>query len=316
MTRPAAAEGSAPTLRLGLLADVQYADKDDFDRVGDGRRILRYRASLDALRRAQQAFAEEQVELVVHLGDLIDGRGLDRTLVDGVRTSAESLEDANAVLDALDPALAYAHVTGNHCLYVPRDWFAERLGVPIRRDTQSRYYTRELPGGWRLIVLDTMDLSDRWTAGSAERDAAVAFRRDAPESPRFDGSFNGGVGQAQLSWLRDELAVAEEDGARCLVCSHHPLSVRAANESHVAWNAEEVSQAIRASPAVVAAFAGHYHPGGFATEDGVHFVTLHGVVEAPEGADAFAILDVHADRLELRGSGVVASHTLPVRAAA
>ena len=89
----------------------------------------------------------------------------------------------------------------------------------------------------------------------------------------------------------------------------------------------EVRAALAEVPGVVAlVLTGHYHPGGYAAwappprDDGnggegggsnvIHFVGLEGLVEAPPGLNAYAVVDVHADRLEVTGFGCAASRTL------
>ena len=71
-------------------------------------------------------------------------------------------------------------------------------------------------------------------------------------------------------------------------------------------------QVLLASPAFVLALAGHDHLGGYSVIDGRHFVTLEALLEAPAGGNAWAVLSVYADRLELAGRGSVTSRSLPV----
>ena len=52
------------------------------------------------------------------------------------------------------PDLPAYHVLGNHCLSVPRQVVLRRLGIP-----QSCYYSVPLPHSWRLVVLDTTEMS-------------------------------------------------------------------------------------------------------------------------------------------------------------
>ncbi len=73
-----------------------------------------------------------------------------------------------------------------------------------------------------------------------------------------------------------------------------------------------VPQALLASPAFCAAFAGHDHTGGYACIDGRHFITVEGLLEAPSGGNAYAVVDVHADRLVIHGRGSVTSRQLPL----
>jgi hypothetical protein len=63
--------------------------------------------------------------------------------------------------------------------------------------------------------------------------------------------------------------------------------------------------------------AGHYHPGGAAVgPTGVHYVTLEGLVEAPEGSNAYALVDVFNDRIRVRGYGAATSRELALRGSA
>lgn len=48
---------------------------------------------------------------------------------------------------------AFYHVLGNHCLRIPRDRLIPALRMP------ASYYSKQLPQKWRLIVLDTTEMS-------------------------------------------------------------------------------------------------------------------------------------------------------------
>ena len=68
--------GDEPVFRFGVVADVQYADKDTA-----GKR--HYRTSLERLRQCVTELQGHELEFVVQLGDLIDEPGdenLDRVL--------------------------------------------------------------------------------------------------------------------------------------------------------------------------------------------------------------------------------------------
>lgn len=45
------------------------------------------------------------------------------------------------------------HVLGNHCLAIPRDRMLKDLHMPYS------YYSKQLPCAWKLIALDTTELS-------------------------------------------------------------------------------------------------------------------------------------------------------------
>lgn len=46
------------------------------------------------------------------------------------------------------------HVLGNHCLAAPRDRLLQRLGMP------RAYYAADIAPGWRLVTLDTTEMSN------------------------------------------------------------------------------------------------------------------------------------------------------------
>lgn len=78
----------------------------------------------------------------------------------------------------------------------------------------------------------------------------------------------------------------------------------------MAWNYNAVKDALLASPAFVAYFAGHDHMGGYCCIDGRHFVTLEAMLEAPEGGNAFAFVSCGSGCLRIDGQGSVTSRTL------
>ena len=45
------------------------------------------------------------------------------------------------------------HTFGNHCLSLPRAMMLRRLGMP------ASFYAADLAPGWRLLVLDTTEMS-------------------------------------------------------------------------------------------------------------------------------------------------------------
>ncbi|GFH32868.1 manganese-dependent ADP-ribose CDP-alcohol diphosphatase, partial [Haematococcus lacustris] len=83
---------------------------------------------------------------VLNLGDTIDGR-------ESLAESLQDLEEMTAVFDALGPQLPILHVIGNHDLRVPRQECLARLRLP------APYYRHPLGPGWRLLVLDTTQLT-------------------------------------------------------------------------------------------------------------------------------------------------------------
>ncbi|CAI5460397.1 unnamed protein product [Closterium sp. Yama58-4] len=81
-----------PLFSFGVVADIQYADKDT--RTSSDGRQQRYREAPGKLAAAVAAFNEAQPPLsaVVTLGDIVDGRD----------TEEATLEDFRVVLGELD----------------------------------------------------------------------------------------------------------------------------------------------------------------------------------------------------------------------
>lgn len=287
-----------PLFRFGLVADVQYADREpDKDE-----KAIYYREAIPTLRKAIDAFGQHKdIRKVVHLGDIIDGNV----------TAEKTQQDFDDVLEAFEEfdrqGIQVCHVLGNHCFRVRRDLLLERLGLE-----QQPYYAMQLHEGWRLIVLDTTDLSlCAWPEGSSEYQEALKYAEDRPleDHPEMV-SWNGGLREAQLDWLKAQLRDAENAGEKCIVCSHHPLATGCARPTHMCWNGQEVSDILASSPSVVGAFHGHDHQGGYAEYNGKHFTTVEAIVECPPDSVAYGIVDVYPSSLVIRGAGRVTSRKL------
>ncbi|CAI5501010.1 unnamed protein product [Closterium sp. Naga37s-1] len=219
----------------------------------DGRK-QRYREAPGKLAAAVAAFNEAQPPLsaVVTLGDIVDGRD----------TEEATVEDFRVVLGELAKlhVSPVHHAIGNHCLYVPRCTLLSSLHLA------SPYYSTTLPNHWKLLVLDSMDVSLKWPCDSENYQAAEAFL----EARRAEGQegghlvpWNGAVGRAQMEWLLQELRLAEEHGERVVVALHHPVAVGSAPDDLLAWNHQEICDVLVNSPPVALVLAGRYHPGGY-----------------------------------------------------
>jgi len=287
--QPTASAPSEPLFRFGLIADVQYADKPD---AGE----RRYRLALEHLDACVEDLTGRDLAFVAQLGDVIDGRGEP----DGSRTD---LEQVLTRMESIGVPLV--HVVGNHCLEVPRAKLLPRLGLESGRQSFAR-------DGWRFIVLDTLELS----VCGVPADALLALEAETWLLEHADSGqlnvqrWNGGVGADQLAWLQAELAAAEAAGERVVVLGHLPILLEASGPYFLLWDHAAVLELLEATPAVVAYLAGHDHGGGYAEQAGIHHLTLPGMLEAPEGTNAHAVVEVWPDRLEVRGVGEVIDRTL------
>ena len=189
-------------------------------------------------------------------------------LIDGNNTPEKTLSDLNSVLEVYNTlSMPRYHVVGNHCLTAGKKELHERLGL------SSFYYDFTVPSaqGWRFVVLDGND------AGY------------------------GVLGANQLEWLRSKLAGACANKEKVILFNHYALLNSAAQYIRMT-TPEPVLQLINKSDCVVAYFAGHDHLGGYALQDGIHHVTVKGMVDTPTG-NAYAVISVSPSKLEETGFG-------------
>ncbi len=283
---PRAGAGKDPgCLSFGVIADVQYADQD----------ALRKRHYREALARLQDCVADlntRDLAFTIQVGDIIDRR-------------AESFDRVLPVYSQL--AMPKYHVLGNHDFPLPRAEVLAKLGM-------DRPYYAFSHSGWRFIVLDAQDicLHGGWADDSDNHRRAedMLQQLEAQERPNAVG-WNGAIGEEQKEWLAATLRDASERGERAIVFGHMPILPAACNPVNLLWNHEEILGILQSSDACVAYFCGHDHPGGYAEQSGTHHVTFQGMVEAPV-QNAYAVVDLYGDIIEIRGVGAVPSRVLTI----
>ena len=126
---------------------------------------------------------------------------------------------------------------------------------------------------------------------------------------------NGGVSPSQLLWLEDTIRTCRLKGKRALVASHLPIHPSVAEADSLAWNSEEILKVVHGPsaagrPVVAAVLSGHDRGGYCRDEQGVHHVVVEALVECCPPLNAYGILEVHADKLVLQGTGVASSYTM------
>ena len=273
----------APVVSLGLVADVQYADKPDgaHTRVWP-HEIRRYRLALTKLDAAISAFTGDWrrrpgeaavVSCCLNLGDLIDGS----PTPEATRADLEAVMSRFELLQV--PVL---HVLGNKDMELPGGRAEILARLPVLPDEAAPcvcasrdggyYYEHHLCERWSLIVLDTTEVGLHGASDAAVAEAK-AFRvsrrrlhRPAAAPPQAIRA-NGGTSQRQLSWLERTLATARLEGRRVLVAGHMPLLSAASRPGGYtrAFNCEAVSDLLDEYYDTVAAYlAGHFHRGGYA----------------------------------------------------
>ncbi|MGH3487126.1 MAG: metallophosphoesterase [Actinopolymorphaceae bacterium] len=265
--------------RFGVIADCQYAD------IGtEGTR--RYRESVDKLREAVTAFNDADLDIALHLGDLVD-------------RYAESFADVVPILDKL--RVSTYHVLGNHDFQLPLGKLLETLRMPA----PYHHFGRR---GWRFVVVDTNDISlyaNPEGSEKYERAREMLGRLTAAGAANAQ-AWNGAVGDEQFAWLRRVLDGARRRGEKVLLTAHHPIYPK---NLHNAWNDDELVDLVTSNDNVVAWFNGHNHHGNYGFTGGTHFVTFHGMVELD--SNAYATVRALGDRFEIDGYGREPDRVIP-----
>lgn len=273
---------------FGLIADVQYADED-----AAGRR--HYRTALAKLEECVADLNTKELAFTIQLGDFIE-------------YGSKNLERALAVFNTLK--MKKYHVLGNHDfmrIRMRRAELLKKLGM------QKPYYDFSY-GNCRFVVLDGVDISTSggWPTDSENYKLGKQMLDELREQElKWGQGYNGAIGKKQLAWLDETLKKASAKGEKVIVVCHLPTLAAASTEYHLLWNHEEVLRTLESHDCVVAYFNGHDHAGGYAKHKGIHYVTVQGMVEAPQ-KNAYATVDVYQHRLELRGIGKVPHRTLKV----
>jgi 3',5'-cyclic AMP phosphodiesterase CpdA len=273
---------------FGVLADVQYAESD----CRDG---MDMRGSIAKLADCVAEFNTRELAFVIQLGDLVNGN-----------------DDAEAAKAELDKVLEIfgrlkadgRHVLGNH------DFSSfDRRAVLARLGMDRAYYDFEMDN-WRFVVLDEVEIA--LSCGWGETSENYRRGREILDGLIEDGAanaqeYNGAIGAGQIKWLDSVLGDADERKQNAVVFGHLPLTP--AGNKYNLWNSEDVIEVLESHECVVAHISGHRHSGGYSEQNGIHYVTIEGMVT--EGVEnAFAVVDVYGDRIEIEGFGVVPSRTL------
>jgi manganese-dependent ADP-ribose/CDP-alcohol diphosphatase len=316
-----------PRFTAGVIADIQYAPiPDGFSFSGAPRY---YRHALEAAKHAAEHFERDKIDMVLNLGDTIDGKCQDIVghggdqVPEGVDAGHMSIDHVLEALSAYQSG-PMIHTYGNHCLYnLDRKQLGDKLGLKFVEESCGALvgYSHYVRDGIRFVVLDTYDIAimQRCERTCQKRkEASKILSKNNPNYPanmnspeglegnekRFVG-FGGGVGSIQLSWLRQTLDEARTAGEKVIIVSHQPILPGSSNPVCLVWNFDEVLEVLRDfGDIVVASFSGHAHKGGYSRDpqSGIHFRVIEAVLEScPE--KTYAIMDVYDDRLILRGYG-------------
>ncbi|MGF6172381.1 metallophosphoesterase [Ensifer sp. 4252] len=275
---------TSPLLRFGVIADPQYAAREPNLVLG------RYYAnSLAKLSEAVDAFNGEDLAFVVTLGDIID----------------RDWQSFDAILPLYEKLRHPRHfLLGNHDFQVD----PERLEQVFGRVGMPAPYLAFATAGWRFVLIDGNEVSLFAPPASDPRLTAAETWIETLKSQGADNAhpWNAALGDVQFAWLEETLRQAEAAGEQVVVMGHYP--VYPAN-AHNMWDSQRIVDLFGRFENVVAYFCGHNHDGNYGLLDGTHFVNIKGMVETPD-TTAYAIVEIHADRMEIRGYGRETDRTL------
>jgi len=264
-----------PDFCFGILTDPQYCDCEP-----SGSRF--YRSTLKKLEECIQELNTKDLSFVVQLGDFID-------------RDFRSFDTIISIYNQLETQKY--HVLGNHDFGVApekKDSISSKLGL------KDRYYDFCF-NNWRFIVLDGNDVSlFANMIGSKKYKQAEAIyqelkNRRAPNAK----DWNGALSARQIDWLKNTLRKSSEVGERVIIFCHYPVYPK---NIHNLWNDDELINLIETYECVVAYMNGHNHQGNYGIKNGIHYLTLHGMVETPL-QNSYAIIEVYSDHFKVVGYG-------------
>lgn len=255
---------------------------------------------LPKTRRAVTFFnSNPDISHVLHLGDIVDGR----------ETPEESETDLARVLSALKPLkVPVHHVMGNHCFEAGG---RERLLKLLDLSNDQAYRTVTLSATWKLIILDSLALS----VENASTSEYCQLAREYLEIHKDEDNatdWNGGLGQVQTEWLREQLNVAKEAESNVIICLHHPISRESCPSNLYLWNDEEVKSLLHEFTGTVrAVFSGHHHKGGYAVEKGIHYVVFESIIDSKnEEIGSYGVVTLHDGKIDIEGHGDMTTREL------
>lgn len=266
-----AATGSTEVLRIGLITDIHYCNAD--------RRGNRYyRESFDKMTEAVSTLNQEEVDMAIEIGDLIDSPPDTNPELE-----LDFLDKINSSFSKLNAERHY--VLGNHCLgALKKEEFLSTVG------RSESYYSFDA-GGYHVIILD------------------ACFRVDG--TPYMRGNFDWKdteIPKHQQEWLIDDL---EKTSFPVIVFVHQRVDGHP-DDNYTVKSAPEVRQIFERSGKVVTVFQGHSHANNYQEINGIHYCVLEAMVEGSGlSNNGYSILHLYPDgSLSLEGFRKHANHEL------
>jgi manganese-dependent ADP-ribose/CDP-alcohol diphosphatase len=266
---------------FGVLTDCQYDS-------GESTGIRKYSLSESKLKDCVKHFNTMNLEFVIHLGDFID-------------KNFKNFDVVGPIYNQL--TIPNYHVLGNHDFSVEdnkKEMVYKKLGMP------SKYYDFTV-NGWHFVVLDGNDISFHAYPRNTKKYKMVDeyYKHQKIKSPKW----NGAIGEKQISWIESVLKKATRNGEMVVLFCHFPVYPE---NIHNLWNADEIIELIDHYPIVKVFINGHNHTGNYGIQNGVHYLTLKGMVDTDN--TSYAVLKVFENKIEASGYGREINKRMSIKA--
>lgn len=271
-------------LAFGIIADVQYADKD----TGENRN---YRQAIKKLAACVDDFNSTRLDFVIQLGDIIDGPD----------AGCSDMEDILGVFAGIRTD-RYS-IVGNHDFTG-----ANRQQVLSLLGLERSYYDFER-NGWRFVVLDTTEIGVQsgWAKDHENYRLGEELLARLEEQNAVNARcYNGAVSDEQKRWLKGILRDASTKGQNAIVFGHGSLLPKS---KFMLLNCDDVIEIFEESDSVVAYFNGHIHSDMYAFNKGIHYFTINAMVE-DVSEDAYAVVEIDNKQIRVNGKGTVRSRKI------
>ena len=263
-------EQSEDYFSFGVIADCQYCNVESSG-------VRKYAQSDAKLEECVKHLNATELAYTIHLGDFID-------------RDWESFDVVNPIYQELN--MPKYHVLGNHDFSVRDD---KKHQVRQKLRMPAPYYQFKV-GNWRFVVLNGNDISYHAYPKNSKkyRFADEYYSQKNIKSPKW----NGAIGEKQMKWLERVLSKASKWNEQVAVFCHFPIYPE---NVHNLWNADIVVSILERYSCVKAYINGHNHKGNYGEKNGIHYLTLKGMVDTEQ--NAYAIVEMLSDKLIIHGFG-------------
>jgi manganese-dependent ADP-ribose/CDP-alcohol diphosphatase len=327
----------SPGLRIGIISDVQYVDEEDGTNHSKTR-VRRYRQSLNILKAAASSFIKESTAFNVILGDIVDGKAAQSKTqefcLDAVISSCQHsrwhfLPGNHDFYCFSREEIHQKYLFGDaHNSTSPEQLFysvSNGLFRFVYLDTYgTNFSTQSCHNLIRFCHNLTQDVSVIGASSPKHHQGAVELLMHNNKNMSIEAinkgiwheddpldhsrchfvPYNGGLGEAQLTWLEAELMDAQRQEQRTIVFSHAPISKHCAHASNVSFNHVEVLCLLQRYHTVVAFIAGHDHIGGYHCDcSGIHHITPIAPVECAPGELSYGVLELSTAHMSFEWTG-------------